>query len=158
MTATTPTTAPAGRYAPPPGGWRDPRSFVDPDVWDRQIKLLVRDHPWDTVMAERCFGQAIAYLITAMEKHGQHLEIGCGPLIDRAVHGFILDTRNYRDFCAKYFNGEFLHHVPEIEFKYDGSVQKTAHVVAGNGFEVDWSLWEADFAKCTPCAPGTDCH
>ncbi|WP_240973192.1 hypothetical protein [Nonomuraea composti] len=122
----------------------------------RQIKLLVRDHPWDTVMAERCFGQAIAYLITALEKHGQHLEIGCGPLIDRAVHGFILDTRNYAAFCAKYVNGAFLHHVPEIEFKVDGSVQKTAHVVAGNGFEVDWSLWEADIAKCTPCAPGTD--
>ncbi|MGR6919680.1 hypothetical protein ACU635_36075 [[Actinomadura] parvosata] len=69
MAAATPTT-PSERYAPPPGGRRDPRSFVDPDVWDRQIKLLVRDHPWDTVMAERCFGQAIAYLITAMEKHG----------------------------------------------------------------------------------------
>ncbi|MFC4114267.1 glycine-rich domain-containing protein [Nonomuraea zeae] len=155
MTATTTSTE---RYQPPPGGWRDPRSFVDPDVWERQIQLLVRDHLWDTVTAERCFGQTIAYLITAMEKWGQRLEISCGPLIDRAVHNFILDTRNYAAFCAKYFNGEFLHHVPEIEFKFDGSVEKTAHVVAGNGFEVDWSLWEAGFNQCTPCAPGTDCH
>lgn len=86
--------------APAPAAVRDPRAFVPPEVWDREIALLIRDHPWDTVMAERCFDQAIAYLITAMEKHGQHLGLGCGPLIDIAVHGFILDTTNYREFCA----------------------------------------------------------
>lgn len=136
---------------------RDPRTFVTPEVWERQIKLLVRDHPFDTVMAERLFGQAIAYLITAMEKHGQKLGLGCGPLVDTAVHAFILDTRNYREFCERYF-GRFLEHIPEIEFKYDGSVEKTAHVIEQNGFAVDWPLWQADFAKCTPCYPGSDCH
>lgn len=136
---------------------RDPRDFVAPEVWDRQIALLIRDHPFDTVMAERLFGQAIAYLVTAMEKHGQHLGIGCGELIDTAVHAFILDTRNYRAFCHRHF-GRFLEHVPEIERKYDGSVERTAHVIAENGFQVDWSLWQADFAKCTPCYPGSDCH
>jgi len=68
------TTAVQDRRTPPAEGtWRDPRAFVDPQVWDREIKLLVRDNPFDTVMAERLFGQAIAYLITAMEKHGQQL-------------------------------------------------------------------------------------
>lgn len=69
---------------------RDPKAYVEPDVWKRQIALLVRDHPFDTVMAERLFCQAVAYLITAMEKWGQHLEIGCGELVDTAVHAFIL--------------------------------------------------------------------
>jgi hypothetical protein len=55
-------------------------------VWEWQIVLLVRDHPFDVVMAERPFGQAIAYLITAVEKWGQGLEIGCGELVDPAVH------------------------------------------------------------------------
>ncbi|MDT0302796.1 glycine-rich domain-containing protein [Streptomonospora wellingtoniae] len=136
---------------------RDPRAFVTPQVWDRQIQLLTRDHPWDTVMAGRCFGQAVAYLITAMEKHGQHLGLGCGPLIDIAVHGFILDTVNYREFCQLHFGG-FLEHVPEIDFKYDGSVMKTAQIIEGNGFQVDWPLWERDGAKCTPCYHGSDCH
>ncbi|MFD0772679.1 hypothetical protein ACFQZ2_01940 [Streptomonospora algeriensis] len=136
---------------------RDPRDFLDPEVWDRQIRLLIRDHPWDTKMAERCFGQAVAYLITAMEKYSQHLGLGCGPLIDIAVHGFILDTVNYREFCHRHF-GAFLEHTPEIEFKYDGSVMKTAHVIDNNGFGVDWPLWERDGAKCTPCYPGSDCH
>ncbi|MBB4933400.1 hypothetical protein F4561_004220 [Lipingzhangella halophila] len=144
--------------APAPAAVRDPRAFVPPEVWDREIALLIRDHPWDTVMAERCFDQAIAYLITAMEKHGQHLGLGCGPLIDIAVHGFILDTTNYREFCARHFNGGFLEHTPEVEFKYDGSVMKTAHVIENNGFAVDWPLWERDGAKCTPCYPGSDCH
>lgn len=143
---------------PPATGWRDPRAFVKPEVWERQIALLVRDHPWDTVMAERVFDQAVAYLITAMEKWGQRLEIGCGPLVDRGVHAFILDTRNYREFCAEHFGGRFLEHIPEIEFKYDGSVEKTAIVIENNGFKIDRPLWEVDFAKCTPCAPGTNCH
>jgi hypothetical protein len=136
---------------------RDPRSYVTPEMWERQIQLLVRDHPFDTVMAERLFGQAVAYLITAIEKHGQQLELGCGPLVDTAVHGFILDTANYRAFCERHL-GRFLDHIPAVEFKYDGSVERTAHVVADNGFAVDWPLWQADFAKCTPCAPGADCH
>ncbi|MFJ9552314.1 glycine-rich domain-containing protein [Nocardiopsis sp. NPDC101807] len=137
---------------------RDPHSFVAPDVWDRQILLLTRDHPWDAVMADRCFGQAVAYLITAMEKWGQGLEIGCGPLVDIAVHGFILDTRNYRQFCATHFSGKFLEHVPEIEFKYDGTVAKTARILQENGFAVDWPLWDRDALQCSPCAPGSNCH
>ncbi len=138
--------------------WRDPRDFVTPDVWERQIALLTRDHPFDTVMAERLFGQAVAYLITAMEKWGQGLEVGCGRLVDMAVHAFILDTVNYREFCHRHFDGRFLEHVPELEFKYDGSVERTASVIAENGFPVDLPLWEHDFAKCTPCHPGSDCH
>lgn len=137
---------------------RDPRQFVDPQVWDRQIALLVRDHPWDTVMAQRCFGQAIAYLITAMETWGQGLEIGCGPLVDMAVHAFILDTVHYRQFCATHFDGKFLEHVPEIEFKYDGSVTRTADLIQANGFTIDRPLWERDALQCTPCAPGSNCH
>ncbi|WP_017537174.1 glycine-rich domain-containing protein [Nocardiopsis halophila] len=137
---------------------RDPRDLVPADMWDREIALLTRDHPWDTVMANRCFGQAVAYLITAMEKNGRQLGLGCGPLIDIAVHGFILDTVNYREFCHRHFGGRFLEHIPEIEFKYDGSVMETAHIIEHNGFAVDWPLWERDGAKCTPCYPGSDCH
>lgn len=33
------------------------------------------------------------------------------PLIDEGWHAFILFTRDYADFCQKYF-GEYLHHLP----------------------------------------------
>ncbi|MGW9123177.1 hypothetical protein ACWGRV_42505 [Streptomyces sp. NPDC055663] len=36
-----------------------------------------------------------------MEKRGEGLGMGCGPLLDNGVHVFILDTRNYQEFCAK---------------------------------------------------------
>ncbi|MFD4786301.1 hypothetical protein ACFWN1_04330 [Streptomyces sp. NPDC058459] len=137
---------------------RDPRDYVTPEVWDREVTLLMRDNPFAKVMAERLFAAAVSYLITAMEKWGQGLELCCGRIVDIAVHTFILDTRNYREFCARHFNGGFLEHIPEIAFKHDGSVERTAHIIAANGFPVDWSLWEADYAKCGPCRPGSDCH
>ncbi|MGF1428655.1 hypothetical protein [Kitasatospora sp. LaBMicrA B282] len=102
---------------------RDPRSYVSPEVWSRQITLLMRDYPFDEVMANRLFHAAVSYLVTAMEKWGQGLEMCCGPIVDIAVHVFILDTKNYREFCAQHFEGRFLEHIPEIAFKYDGQVR-----------------------------------
>ena len=43
--------------------------------------------------------------------------------------GELLATRNYREFCHRYFDGRFLEHIPEIERKYDGSVRRTAEVI-----------------------------
>lgn len=85
------------------------------------------------------------------------------------MHVFILDTRNYREWCQQHFDGRFLEHVPEIGWgpgghppesrsKYDGSVERTARIIAENGFAVDWKLWERDYAKCGPCRPGENCH
>lgn len=138
--------------------WRDPRSLVTPNLWEREIGLMMRDHPFDRVMAVRVFGQAVAYLVTAMEKMGERLELGPGVLVDIGVHTFILDTKNYRDFCARLLDGGFLDHTPEVEFKNDGTVMRTAQVIAANGFAVDWPLWEADAAKCSPCHTGNDSH
>ncbi|GGU52590.1 hypothetical protein [Streptomyces violascens] len=137
---------------------RDPRLFVVPDVWAKEVLLLMRDYPFDRVMAERVFGQAVAYLITSMEKRGQGLAMGPGELVDLGVHVFILDTVNYRQFCASHMDGAFLDHIPEVERKGDGSVLKTAQIIEENGFPVDWTLWEKDALKCTPCRPGEDGH
>ncbi|MDI5963433.1 hypothetical protein [Streptantibioticus silvisoli] len=137
---------------------RDPRNYVRPDVWDREIQLLMRDHPFDEVMADRLFAAAVSYLVTAIDKWGQGLEMCCGRLVDTAVHVFILDTKNYREWCQEHFDGKFLEHIPEIAFKYDGSVERTARIIADNGFLVDWKLWERDYGKCGPCRPGENCH
>ncbi|MER5257925.1 hypothetical protein [Streptomyces sp. NPDC002855] len=61
-------------------------------------------------------------------------------------------------FCATNFDGWFLEHIPEIAFTYDGSVERTAQILAAAGFEVDWKLWEADYSRCGPCRPGANCH
>ncbi|MGW1778883.1 hypothetical protein ACWCQQ_07040 [Streptomyces sp. NPDC002143] len=36
----------------------------------------------------------MTYLITAIDKWGQGLEMCCGRVVDIAVHAFILDTKN----------------------------------------------------------------
>ncbi|MFJ1805748.1 MULTISPECIES: hypothetical protein [unclassified Streptomyces] len=38
-----------------------------------------------------------------------------------------------------HFSGKFLEHILEIAFKYDGSVERTGHIVADNGF-MEWPL------------------
>jgi hypothetical protein len=137
---------------------RDPRAFVFDTQWDKLVGLLMRDHPFDQVMAERVLGQAIAYLITAMERRGMGLGLGPGHIVDIGVHTMILDTVGYADFCNRHNGVAFLHHVPEVAMKQDGSVTRTADEISRHGFSVDRPLWEADSAKCTPCRPGEDGH
>ncbi|MFE9628016.1 hypothetical protein [Streptomyces sp. NPDC006527] len=47
--------------------------------------------------------------------------------------------------------------MPKVDFENDGSVMRTAHVVAAGGWEVDLPLWQ-DAAECGPCHPGNDAH
>ncbi|MDH6113732.1 hypothetical protein P3T36_007510 [Kitasatospora sp. MAP12-15] len=135
---------------------RDPHTYLSPQEWEREIQLLTRDHhDWDIVMAERVFCQAVAYLITVMQS--DVVGVGCGELVDEGVHQLILDTKIYREFCDRHY-GKFLDHIPYIDRKADGTVMRTAEVIAAFGFAVDWPLWEKDAAKCSPCAPGQKCH
>ncbi|WP_329321581.1 hypothetical protein [Streptomyces sp. NBC_01262] len=48
--------------------------------------------------------------------------------------------------------------MPRVDMKQDGSVMRTAAVIAENGFAVDLPLWEAGAAECGPCHPGSDSH
>ncbi|WNI34472.1 hypothetical protein [Streptomyces sp. ITFR-6] len=146
------------RTAGPDATSRDPRTFVPAEQWTKLVGLLMRDYPFDSVMAERVLGQAIAYLITAIEHRGQGLGLGPGRIIDIGVHAMILDTVAYAEFCERYNGGAYLHHVPLVEMKGDGSVSRTADLIARAGFTVDRPLWAADSAKCTPCRPGEDGH
>ncbi|MEU2264959.1 hypothetical protein ABZ568_00595 [Streptomyces olindensis] len=142
---------------PTTGPVRSVREVVPVALWDKQVGLLMRDYPYDSVMAERVLGQGYAYLLTAMAHRGERLGLAPSKLVDIGVHTIILDTVAYAELCEKYNNGEFLHHVPKVDFKQDGSVMRTAHLVAADGWEVDLSLW-ADAADCSPCHPGSDSH
>ncbi|WNI23766.1 hypothetical protein [Streptomyces sp. ITFR-16] len=139
------------------GPFRDPRGTVSAELWNKQVGLLMRDYPFDTVMAHRVLGQAYAYLITAMEHRGEGLGLAPGKIVDIGVHTVILDTVAYAALCEKYNAGHLLHHVPLVEAKNDGSVMRIARLIAAGGFDVDLPLWEAD-ATCGPCHPGSDSH
>ncbi|MFI5979160.1 glycine-rich domain-containing protein [Streptomyces sp. NPDC051452] len=136
---------------------RSARDVVPADLWEKQVGLLMRDYPYDSVMAARVLGQGYAYLLTAMNHRGESLGLAPSKLVDIGVHTVILDTVAYAALCEKYNAGQFLHHVPEVDMKNDGSVVKTAHIVAANGWEVDLLLWTGA-ADCGPCHPGNDSH
>jgi len=113
-------------------------------------------------LLRRCLGRpvrvpTVSAEILEMARILHAAGLGCGQLVDTAVHAFILDTGNYAAFCDRY-HGRFLHHIPEIDRKADGTVARTAQIILGNGFTIDWPLWEHDYTKCSPCRPGENCH
>jgi hypothetical protein len=143
---------------------RDPKALLDalgrrvphlitaeePTLWEREVALLVRDNPIMTRdTAERLLGQAVAYLVTAMEVKG--VDMGVGYTVDVAVHQIILDTPVMFAFCDAYNGGAYKHHAPLIRRRCDGTVLRTAELLRENGFEVDEELWAKDEAACSPC-------
>lgn len=151
-------TATAPRATDPmTGPFRSVRDVVPIALWDKQVALLMRDYPYDSVMATRVLGQGYAYLLTAMRHRDEKLGLAPSALVDIGVHTIILDTMAYADLCETYNGGKFLHHIPLVDFKEDGSVMRTADLIATDGWHVDLPLW-ADAAKCSPCHPGSDSH
>ncbi|MEU1826360.1 hypothetical protein ABZ502_28475 [Streptomyces abikoensis] len=119
------------------------------DLWEREVRLLLRDSVAVRSLAERILGQGIAYLITAMENPG--VDMGVGYTVDIGVHQLILDTPLYFALCDEYNAGKYKHHAPLIERRRDGTVMRTAEIIHRNGFDVDDELWQVDAAECSPC-------
>ncbi|MFD8263127.1 hypothetical protein ACFV19_30415 [Streptomyces griseoluteus] len=143
--------------ADPPTGPVRARDVCQPACGAKQVGLLVRDYPYDSVRAARVHGQGYAYLLIAMNHRGEGLGLAPSKLVDIGVHTVILDTVAYAELCEKFNDGQFLYHLPQVDMKNDGSVVKTAHIVATDGWEVDLPLW-TDAADCGPCHPGNDSH
>ncbi|USX56446.1 hypothetical protein [Lentzea sp. HUAS12] len=135
---------------------RDPRTLVSPEVWERLVKLIMRDHDIDFDLAERTFGQTLAYLVAAAENPGTPM--GPTPAVDLGVHTFVLDTPRYIDFCQTYA-GRYIHHVPVLEDDH-GSPQQvlrtTIEAIRKAGFDPDRELWNAADVDCNQCYAG--CH
>lgn len=61
------------------------RDVVPTDLWDKQVALLMRDYPYDSIMAARVLGQGYAYLLTAMAHRGESLGLAPSTLVDIGV-------------------------------------------------------------------------
>ncbi|MEV7288621.1 hypothetical protein AB0O01_29445 [Streptomyces sp. NPDC093252] len=119
------------------------------DLWEREVRLLLRDSVAVRSLAERILGQGIAYVVTAMENPGT--DMGVGYTVDIGVHQLILDTPLYFALCDAHNGGRYKHHAPLIERRRDGVVARTAQLMRANGFAVDDELWETDASNCSPC-------
>ncbi|MEU8580340.1 glycine-rich domain-containing protein [Streptomyces abikoensis] len=133
---------------------RDPRSCVAPDVWEREVRLIMRDHGTDRDLAERTFGQTIAYLVASAER--PDVRMGPAPSVDLGLHSFVLDTINYTAFCDA-VAGHYIHHVPHLP-QENGSqpppLRETVHTIRAVGFDVDHDLWDANESDCSQCHAG----
>ncbi|MDT0317227.1 hypothetical protein [Streptomyces millisiae] len=118
-------------------------------LWEREVRLLLRDSVAVRSLAERILGQGVAYLVTAMENPG--VDMGVGYTVDLGVHQIILDTPLYFAFCDEYNRGVYKHHAPLIERRRDGTVLRTAELLRRSGFAVDEELWSVDASDCSPC-------
>jgi hypothetical protein len=128
---------------------RDPRECVAPQVWEREIRLIMRDHGMNREFAERVFEQTVAYLVTSAEHPS--VPMGPTPEVDKGVHTFVLDTPRYWDFCMAHA-GSYLHHVPHLPEERAGQpkvLRATIQAIRDAGFRLDGELWSA---------PETDCH
>ncbi|WP_045311809.1 hypothetical protein [Lentzea aerocolonigenes] len=136
---------------------RDPRTCVSAEVWDREVRLIMRDHDRDRDMAERIFGQAVAYLVVAGEN--PDIPMGPTPIVDEGVHSFTLDTPNYFQFCDENNDGRYIHHIPHLTGEgQDGPLvlNGTIRAIRRAGFAVDAELWNAPSVDCNQCYAG--CH
>lgn len=130
---------------------RDPRTCTSPEVWEREVRLIMRDHGMDRHWAERTFGQAIAYLVTSAQN--PDIPMGPTPRVDLGVHSFVLDTPRYVDFCMDHA-GTYLHHVPHLPEERAGQpkvLYGTIQAIKAAGFALDSELWGAEAVECHQC-------
>lgn len=133
---------------------KDPRTCVAPQVWEREVQLIMRDHGMDRELAERTFGQTVAYLVTSAQNPG--LPMGPTPQVDLGVHSFVLDTPRYVDFCMDHA-GTYLHHVPHLPEERASQpkvLQGTIQAIRTAGFPMDSELWDAKAVDCNQCHAG----
>ncbi|MDT0306944.1 hypothetical protein RM780_08200 [Streptomyces sp. DSM 44917] len=130
---------------------RDPRTCVTPQVWERQVRLIMRDHALERATAERTFAQTVAYLVTSAER--PDVEMGPARLVDLGVHTFVLDTVNYTEFCLAHA-GRYIHHVPHLPEEKPGQpyvLRGTIQAIREAGFAIDRELWNAKEVDCHQC-------
>lgn len=107
-------------------------------------------------LAERIFGQAVAYLVTSAER--PELRMGPAQAVDLGVHTFVLDTATYMAFCVQHA-GRYIHHIPHLpeEGEEQPHVLKgTVQAIRDSGFAIDQELWASQGADCSQCHAG--CH
>lgn len=130
---------------------RDPRTCVPEQVWEREVRLIMRDYDMDRDLAERTFGQTIAYLVTSAEN--PHIPMGPTAAVDKGVHSFVLDTQRYWDFCMQHA-GTYVHHVPHLPEEREGQpkvLYDTIQAICTAGFPLDTELWGAHEMNCHQC-------
>lgn len=153
---------------------------VDLTLWNRLVQRITRDVGFrDSIgdvdqqtavdLAGRILNQTVGFLTLIANNPG--VGFSPSPLVDIGWHTFILDTRDYAQFCQQ-IAGRFIHHSPFDEAGADygtGHAARTVQVLRSSGWPVDDLLWlsttcvgathlrgQNDCGSCEP-SRGYDC-
>lgn len=135
------------------------RELVSPELFGKLASRIARNAQLDYDFAERVVDQTLAFLATCSRYRGRKLSPS--NLVDVGWHTFILDTAEYRRFCAGSGSGRFIDHVP-LDNPASGEsarerVLRTVDAIREAGFEVDDELWPMNDAKCGNCQEDGNC-
>ena len=132
------------------------RDLVTEAVFAKLVRRIEAEHHFETVMAERCMDQGLAFLAACATSTAP---LSPSMAADIGWHTFILHTRDYAAFCET-VAGRFIHHVPHESEEGDEEdtqavFDRTAAAIRKAGFRVDRELWQVDGAvKCSQCHNG----
>lgn len=124
----------------------------------RLVSQIVKAHGVDPGQAHRIVTGAITFLMACAKNPDMALRPS--KAVDIGWHQFILNTRDYAEFCQR-VAGRFIHHQPD-EFETPGQpaavLAPTLNAIRVMGFEVDPTVWATGSGDCSQCHGGcTDC-
>lgn len=128
------------------------------------LKLYNQNYPNNKLSAEDAFRETLKYLWLASKhtldkkNHTNQIYIPqrCAMLrsmreIDEMWHEFILFTKDYTDFCQRYF-GEYMHHLPNIfdnmpisQEEQDTEISQLLPYIYDHLGEDTMRIWFADY-------------
>ena len=126
------------------------------------IERLRQELEISMVEADQLFADTKKFLVlcgTADER------LAPSPRIDECWHRFLLFTRDYAEFCQRFF-GRFIHHQPKTSDETAGSdgspirmTLERAREAFGDALSANWAYRGATcLSDCTRCSGSTNCH
>ncbi len=145
---------------------KDPKSLVEPEVFDKLARHFAAVQEVTQTYAERAIGQMLLMLRAhADSQHdpdfgrllpdGRSYRVVPTKPVDVAWHVSLQHTEPYLAACEQIAGG-FVHHVPILtEGMADGtSIEYTREALQATGYYVDPEFWAGAAESCCPPNPG----
>ena len=145
---------------------KDPRTLVEPEVFDKLARFFAAEQEVTLPYAERALGQFLIFLKAHAD--GKHLDPEFGLLlptgesyrvvptttVDAVWHAALQSSEPYLAACEA-IAGEYVHHRPVLtEAMRNGTAKEyTMKALAATGYAIDMEFWDGAAESCCPPNP-----